>query len=520
VTGSITEVGGVIIAATITNPGNLSNALATASITTSTGSGATIRVQVNPSGSFTVNGAVTADMIYYAQDCAASKTDIAICGFMATNDVTNNVTSVATCESVYASVIANLKTIYATLLAAGKKIVICPDLPRYGNTAIQNACLAAIGNWQRKFAASFPTYNATNQSQVVIADPTPYLADGTLANLGQPIGGNGALAGAMTADGLHPSPRGAQYIAQTLLVAMSRWIGSGEIISAREANATGGFDRVMNPDGNMVEAFPWQASTAYALNQTCQNGVNVYYCSQAGTSAASGGPTGTGSGITDNTAKWGYARLQGCSVFAGTSTALATPPSGITYSGNYPLGMVLSRVSGSASGTVTGAIENPWSTGQLGQRWSLAFSVGSGTDREEWQAYLNNFGLQYFGIEPADEGTAQVYALAEVEVTSAANLSFLRLYWGDSGAGSVGTECGYSGTTTSGTHTTEAASSGEMITMPTRRLLRTPPLLVTQAMGGNSYLGLYIQFDASGGAGSATGTVKFNFLGLYRADVN
>ena len=36
------------------------------------------------------------------------------------------------------------------------------------------------------------------------------------------------------------------------------------------------------------------------------NGANQYVCTVAGTSAASGGPTGTGTGITDGTVTWDY----------------------------------------------------------------------------------------------------------------------------------------------------------------------------------------------------------------------
>ncbi len=50
----------------------------------------------------------------------------------------------------------------------------------------------------------------------------------------------------------------------------------------------------------------WLASTAYALNQHVSNGGNVYICTTAGTAASSGGPTGTGTGITDGTAVWSY----------------------------------------------------------------------------------------------------------------------------------------------------------------------------------------------------------------------
>jgi len=50
----------------------------------------------------------------------------------------------------------------------------------------------------------------------------------------------------------------------------------------------------------------WTGSTAFALNDRVVNGGNGYQCITAGTSAASGGPTGTGSEITDGTAAWKY----------------------------------------------------------------------------------------------------------------------------------------------------------------------------------------------------------------------
>ena len=53
----------------------------------------------------------------------------------------------------------------------------------------------------------------------------------------------------------------------------------------------------------------WAPTTAYTLGKYVKNGtgpVKVYKCVKAGTSAGSGGPTGTGSGITDGTCKWDY----------------------------------------------------------------------------------------------------------------------------------------------------------------------------------------------------------------------
>jgi len=51
---------------------------------------------------------------------------------------------------------------------------------------------------------------------------------------------------------------------------------------------------------------PWVGSTAYSLGQKIVNGGNAYYCTSTGTSAASGGPSGTGVGIADGTCVWKY----------------------------------------------------------------------------------------------------------------------------------------------------------------------------------------------------------------------
>jgi hypothetical protein len=57
---------------------------------------------------------------------------------------------------------------------------------------------------------------------------------------------------------------------------------------------------------NDTVAPAWASSTAYTLGQFRANGANVYKCATAGTSAGSGGPTGTGTGITDGTAVWDW----------------------------------------------------------------------------------------------------------------------------------------------------------------------------------------------------------------------
>mgnify|MGYP002784315460 CR=1 FL=1 len=55
-----------------------------------------------------------------------------------------------------------------------------------------------------------------------------------------------------------------------------------------------------------MPATAWAASTAYTVGQFVKNNARVYVCTVAGTSAGAGGPTTTGTGITDNTVTWNY----------------------------------------------------------------------------------------------------------------------------------------------------------------------------------------------------------------------
>jgi hypothetical protein len=82
--------------------------------------------------------------------------------------------------------------------------------------------------------------------------------------------------------------------------------------AAADATGMGGFFRLYASDGTTCHmqglvGQNWAINTAYALNQQVINDTGkCYKCITAGTSAGSGGPTGTGSDITDNTAHWAY----------------------------------------------------------------------------------------------------------------------------------------------------------------------------------------------------------------------
>ena len=79
------------------------------------------------------------------------------------------------------------------------------------------------------------------------------------------------------------------------------------IITLRNKNESEGFSigEIRNPT---IDANAWAPSTAYTLNTVVKNGAKFYRCSTAGTSAGSGGPTGTSTStpVTDGTAQWVY----------------------------------------------------------------------------------------------------------------------------------------------------------------------------------------------------------------------
>lgn len=64
--------------------------------------------------------------------------------------------------------------------------------------------------------------------------------------------------------------------------------------------------------GNTAANFgAWMPNTDYALRQSVVNNANLFECTQAGTSAASGGPTGQSDEIIDGTVYWCWRRVTG-----------------------------------------------------------------------------------------------------------------------------------------------------------------------------------------------------------------
>jgi hypothetical protein len=100
-------------------------------------------------------------------------------------------------------------------------------------------------------------------------------------------------------------PAGTYRITQTLFINNTRpfkFLGDGELNTLIQWDGTPTYARWM-------PSYPaWAASTYYSYNDRVTLGGNTYECITSGTSAGSGGPTGTGSNITDGSAHWKYLR--------------------------------------------------------------------------------------------------------------------------------------------------------------------------------------------------------------------
>lgn len=118
-------------------------------------------------------------------------------------------------------------------------------------------------------------------------------------------------------------------------------VGKAITISGMDAGFVSAIT-ITNPGSNYTAptvtiGTAWTASTAVALGiQRTNDSGKIYTCIQAGTTASSGGPTGTGSSITDGTAKWAYAGQSAtatatAAVSGGAITAITITSQGYGY---------------------------------------------------------------------------------------------------------------------------------------------------------------------------------------------
>ena len=94
------------------------------------------------------------------------------------------------------------------------------------------------------------------------------------------------------------STRSSSNHAATLTIGESGSGNSGRILQLRVGRTT---------QSNWSDSPEvWRPSRAYSTNAVVKNGFHRYTCTSGGTSATYGGPTGTGSSITDGSVTWDY----------------------------------------------------------------------------------------------------------------------------------------------------------------------------------------------------------------------
>ena len=507
-TGTVqTDGAGHITGVTVQSPGYNSAGSYNYVLSDPTGSGAVLSIAASGTGVFATSGCRTADMAASLPDVVASTADIVVV-HGGINDILNNVP--------YATIVVNLRTCYETLLNAGKKVIAAPPTPSTGLTMAQTATLFRVQRFVMQYVRKEAQANPLGYN-IALADWSSYYTDGANA-LNYPVGGTGGTAGAMTQDGRHPSPRGAWYAGQAVLQAAQAWLATEPAYGYRPYSSYDAYDPLLNPGGNCLEGLPWAASTAYAPGQLCNAAGYVYLCTAGGISAASGGPAGTSGSIADGGVTWKFINNARRSVFASGSGGYSNPATGITFSGGIANGYTLYRIGGSATGTVTQSIESPWSNGQAGQRQVLAFSLGSGNASELWDFFaMATSPYANQGFTAADLGTALVYGEMEIEVTNIANVTQLNLQAPTADGSMLCT----TGPNSGGVGWHLPGSAGEMLPWPNggKLLLRTQPMTLAPSLASMTLL-LQVGFDASGAAGTATATIKINYVALRRAYVS
>ncbi len=120
----------------------------------------------------------------------------------------------------------------------------------------------------------------------------------------------------------------------------------------------GNSDWICTTAGYVGTAPAWVASTAYnTLGAFVSNGGNAYVLTTAGTSASSGGPTGTGTNIVDGTCVWNFVPV-----------GILSPAGNVALegSGSYAGGTITSGSSVTlATITTTGAVAGDFALGSL-----------------------------------------------------------------------------------------------------------------------------------------------------------
>ena len=117
----------------------------------------------------------------------------------------------------------------------------------------------------------------------------------------------------------------------TTTLTPSHTSGSSRTITASAVTGINNGDGFQTTDvGRLIsighQAAEWAASTSYAVGDVKRNSGNVYECIKAGTSDGSGGPSGEGDEIVDNSCTWKFLRDGGIQWGYATVTGRTSTP--------------------------------------------------------------------------------------------------------------------------------------------------------------------------------------------------
>lgn len=142
------------------------------------------------------------------------------------------------------------------------------------------------------------------------------------------------------------------------------WRGA---IAYAEAPIQGGISAFRCVSGGSSCQVAWSPSTAYSLGARAYNGGNVYRCVTSGTSASSGGPTGTGASITDGNCAWAYVSARATWTWDGqigrqsvSAANIASASSGINSSGKFTGKEVWDSTNNRLMIARSGSATSPW----------------------------------------------------------------------------------------------------------------------------------------------------------------
>jgi hypothetical protein len=287
--------------------------------------------------------------------------DVAVIS-VGTNDMQTSTTAAATaaCYKVFYT----LQQAVATLQARGKQVIVQLPIPDTTGNANQKPKAAAEAIFRKLVS------NWAGRNNVIVVDAYAQMLDGTV------ITGAAISAWSDPTSHIHMNSVGMYNIAKL-----------GSISQAMTQNP---YNIDYEPVGLIEDnqtyaqaATAWVGSTVYSAGAAVLNGQNVYYCVTGGTSASSGGPTGTSATITDGTVTWSYAGPNSVNIIAHPCMDSSGGGNTTALTGSVPAGWSLVK-NGSPTGTTTSNATRTAITGtrsaNWGKEWQLAITFSTGGD--------------------------------------------------------------------------------------------------------------------------------------------